>query len=101
MQGIEYVEKAEKLKEYVQIMIDGTTDVLAQLQLIDDLQRLDVSHHFHDSVQNLLDRIYADKTMKIDLHATALKFRLLRQHGYHVYQGPYLFINSFIQIFGF
>ncbi|KAL8495048.1 hypothetical protein ACS0TY_019270 [Phlomoides rotata] len=85
--GEEYVEKAEKLKEDVKIMIEGTTDELAQLELIDDLQRLDVAHYFDDFVQNSLERIYAEKKdMEKDLHATALKFRLLRQHGYHVSQ---------------
>nr|QZL13763.1 terpene synthase 1 [Colquhounia coccinea var. mollis] len=82
----EYVEQAEKLKDEVKIMIEGTTDELAQLELIDDLQRLDVSHYFVDSVQKLVERIYADKDMDKDMHVTALKFRLLRQHGYHVSQ---------------
>lgn len=92
MQAKEYVEQAEKLKKQVKIIIDGTTDQLDQLELIDNLQRLDVSYHFEEGVKKILESIYGtdkgpDKYMEKDLHVTALKFRLLRQHGCHVPQG--------------
>ncbi|KAK6124436.1 hypothetical protein DH2020_041813 [Rehmannia glutinosa] len=88
----EYVEQAEKLQRQVKIIIDETEDELDQLELIDNLQRLDICNHFEDGVQKLLETIYyqtikyEDKHVEKDLHVTALQFRLLRQHGYHVPQ---------------
>ncbi|KAI3456385.1 hypothetical protein Pfo_013048 [Paulownia fortunei] len=87
----EYVEQAEKLKRQVKIIIDEMEDQLDQLELIDNLQRLDISNHFEDGIQKILDSIYLavqchDKHMEKDLCVTALQFRLLRQHGYLVPQ---------------
>lgn len=92
------MEKAEKLKSEVQIIIDTTKHQRDQLELIDNLQRLDISNHFEDGVQKLLQSIYLtvqchDKQMDQDLYVTALKFRLLRQHGYRVPQGHNLLIR--------
>nr|AIS39008.1 terpene synthase 7 [Salvia miltiorrhiza] len=85
--GEKYVAEAEKLKNLVKIMIDETEDELDQLELIDSLQRLGLCNHFEDRIAKKLDSIYeAEKCMEEDLHVTALKFRLLRQHGYHVPQ---------------
>lgn len=98
MQAKKYTEKAEKLKSEVQIIIDTTKHQRDQLELIDNLQRLDISNHFEDGVQKLLQSIYLtvqchDKQMDQDLYVTALKFRLLRQHGYCVPQGHNLLIR--------
>ncbi|PIM97306.1 Exo-alpha-bergamotene synthase [Handroanthus impetiginosus] len=89
----EYLEQAEKLKLQVKIIIDKTGDQLDQLELIDILQRLDISNHFEDAIQKILDNIYQgtlkyclDRDIEKDLYATALQFRLLRQHGFHVPQ---------------
>ncbi|PIM99294.1 Exo-alpha-bergamotene synthase [Handroanthus impetiginosus] len=89
----EYLEQAEKLNLQVKIVIDKTEDQLDQLELIDILQRLDISRHFADAIQKILDNIYQrtlqyclDKHIEKDLYTTALQFRLLRQHGYHVPQ---------------
>ncbi|KAK6124032.1 hypothetical protein DH2020_042248 [Rehmannia glutinosa] len=76
----------------VKIIIDKTEDQLDQLELIDNLQKLDISNHFEDGIRKILETIYyqtvkyEDKHMEKDLHVTALQFRLLRQHGYHVPQ---------------
>ncbi|CAK8534681.1 unnamed protein product [Lathyrus sativus] len=58
-----------------------------QLEFIDVLQRLGVDYHFNNEIRNLLDNIYNTQTSKLkknNLYATALKFRILRQHGYHI-----------------
>ncbi|KAL0442876.1 UNVERIFIED_CONTAM: Trans-alpha-bergamotene synthase [Sesamum latifolium] len=91
MQAKEYVEQAEKLKRPVKMIIDETEDLLDQLELIDNLQRLDISNHFQDRIEKILDSIYRtvecdDKHKERDLYLTALQFRLLRQHGYYVPQ---------------
>lgn len=65
---------------------------LDQLQLIDHLQRLGVSYQFQDEIKSLLNSIYGnynvdDEWKKENLHATALEFKILRQHGYNIPQG--------------
>ncbi|KAL3627586.1 hypothetical protein CASFOL_028949 [Castilleja foliolosa] len=85
--GQEYETQAEKLKMQVKIIIDETKNVLDQLEMIDHLQRLCLSNYFEDEVNKIMESIYQDKNVESnDLHFTALKFRLLRQHGYLVPQ---------------
>ncbi|CAI9783888.1 unnamed protein product [Fraxinus pennsylvanica] len=97
--GKEYLELAENLKEKIRIIINKTEDVLHQLELIDNLQRLDVCYHFKDEVKKILEHIYltnkdSDNQNEKDLYSTALKFRLLRQHGYNV---PQEVFSSFME----
>ncbi|GFS37475.1 terpene synthase-like sequence-1,8-cineole [Actinidia rufa] len=87
--GDMYAKQAAKLKEDVKIMLDKVVDPLDGLELIDDLQRLGVFYHFEGEIKRVLESIYnnkCDKWNNDDLHATALKFRLLRQHGYNIPQ---------------
>ncbi|KAF5938052.1 hypothetical protein HYC85_025558 [Camellia sinensis] len=88
--GDVYEKRAAKLKEDVKIMLEKVVDEdpLDALEMIDDLQRLGVFYHFKDEIDRVLERIYNmnDKYNNEDLDATALKFRLLRQHGYNVPQ---------------
>ncbi|KAF8409447.1 hypothetical protein HHK36_005523 [Tetracentron sinense] len=91
-EGETYTKRAEKLKGDVRIMFENTVEPLAQLELIDVLQRLGVSYHFEGEIKRTLDTIYSsrnNKWMEDDLYATALHFRLLRQHGYQVPQGVF------------
>nr|Q5SBP4.1 RecName: Full=Alpha-zingiberene synthase [Ocimum basilicum]AAV63788.1 alpha-zingiberene synthase [Ocimum basilicum] len=91
--GEKYAEKAEKLKTEVKTMIDQTRDELKQLELIDNLQRLGICHHFQDLTKKILQKIYGEERngdhqhyKEKGLHFTALRFRILRQDGYHVPQ---------------
>ncbi|XP_047978988.1 exo-alpha-bergamotene synthase-like [Salvia hispanica] len=85
--GEKYVREAEKLKGLVRILIHQTEQELDQLHLIDNVTRLGVSGHFKDQIAKMLDKMYeAQEWLEEDLHFTSLKFRLLRQHGYHVPQ---------------
>ncbi|CAL5423460.1 unnamed protein product [Camellia sinensis] len=86
-----YAKRAAKLKEEVKVMLKKVVDMdpLDGLELVDDLQRLGVFYHFKEEIENVLESIYNysdDKWSKEDLYATAIKFRLLRQHGYNVPQ---------------
>uniref|UniRef100_A0A5B7B4V6 Putative (-)-alpha-terpineol synthase n=1 Tax=Davidia involucrata TaxID=16924 RepID=A0A5B7B4V6_DAVIN len=86
-----YKRQSEELKERVKMMLDKEIEPLDQLELIDNLQRLGVSYHFEDEIKRILKSIYNsyninDNWKKEDLYATALEFRLLRQHGYNVSQ---------------
>ncbi|KAF8391449.1 hypothetical protein HHK36_023754 [Tetracentron sinense] len=85
-------ERAEKLKEEVKHMLDDeVVGPLALLELIDDFQRLGLSYHFEKEIKRALDSIICIKAdnerVLCSLHATALRFRLLRQHKYEVSQG--------------
>ncbi|KAG6392290.1 hypothetical protein SASPL_146504 [Salvia splendens] len=85
--GEKYVREAEKQKDLVRILIHETEQELDQLHLIDNMTRLGVSGHFKDLIAKLLTNIYeAQEWCEKDLHFTSLKFRLLRQHAYHVPQ---------------
>ncbi|KAH7854207.1 hypothetical protein Vadar_011374 [Vaccinium darrowii] len=87
--GDMYARQAAKLKEDVKIMLNKVVDPLDGFEMIDDLQRLGLFYHFEDEIKRVLESLYDnkfDKWNKDDLHVTALKFRLLRQHGYDVPQ---------------
>ncbi|KAH0698239.1 hypothetical protein KY290_016047 [Solanum tuberosum] len=86
-----YCERAEKLKEEVKRMLEKRmTNSLEQLELIDILQRLGIYYHFEEEIHTVLKQIYVNYNKRDhhneELYATALEFRLLRQHGYHVPQ---------------
>ncbi|KAL1294969.1 hypothetical protein AAHE18_19G177600 [Arachis hypogaea] len=85
--GDVYVEKSQMLREEVRMMLFKVENSVDQLELIDVLQRLGVAYHFNNEIRNMLDNIYnmMDNSKKDkNLYATALGFRLLRQHGYDV-----------------
>ncbi|KAK7853612.1 myrcene synthase [Quercus suber] len=100
----EYVEESctrqvNVLVEQVRMMLHKVGDPLVQLELIDVLQRLGLSYHFEAELKRILEALYSNDhggdtdTWKMkNLYATALKFRLLRQHGYSVSQDVF---NSF------
>ncbi|KAM4076883.1 hypothetical protein ACJW30_12G098400 [Castanea mollissima] len=82
------------LKEQVRMMLHKVVDPLEQLELIEILQRLGLSYHFEEEIKRILDGVYnndhgGDTWKAENLYATALKFRLLRQHGYSVSQGSF------------
>ncbi|XP_022750978.1 (-)-alpha-terpineol synthase-like [Durio zibethinus] len=79
--GESYGERAVKLVGEVKMMLDKVMDPLEQLELVDALQRLGLSHHFENETKRILEYVTADHT---NLYATSLEFRLLRQHGYKV-----------------
>lgn len=75
-------------------MIDNeNAEPLTVLELIDDLQRLGLGYRYEKGIRKALDRYVSsggfDAVTKTSLHATALSFRLLRQHGFEVSQGTY------------
>nr|XP_017242609.1 PREDICTED: (R)-limonene synthase 1-like [Daucus carota subsp. sativus] len=77
--------RASMLKEEVRLMFDDAVEPLDQLELIDLLQRLGLAYHYEEEIQRTLKKIQngeinVDDREK-DLHATALEFRLFRQHG--------------------
>ncbi|KAG5551790.1 hypothetical protein RHGRI_010019 [Rhododendron griersonianum] len=94
------MQRVEKLKGEVKAMIgDTNVNSLTILELINDIQRLGLSHHFQKDITRALDIILLSvingtnlrADQPISVHATALCFRLCRQHGYEASQGrkPY------------
>ncbi|KAJ6366406.1 hypothetical protein OIU77_002900 [Salix suchowensis] len=82
-----YKDKAMELEEEVRCMINsGDMEMLTILEMIDDIQRLGLGHRFEKDIKRKLDRISSSEQSSFEaeksLHATALCFRLLRQHGY-------------------
>ncbi|GMN58877.1 hypothetical protein TIFTF001_027972 [Ficus carica] len=70
----------------------NSTSHLAQLQQIDMLQKLGLSYHFLDEIKHILKSVSCcldsdgSDVWKDNLYATALKFRLLRQHRFYIPQ---------------
>ncbi|MED6149400.1 hypothetical protein PIB30_061981 [Stylosanthes scabra] len=81
-----YIKQREVLKEEVRMMLCNVENYVHQLELIDVLQRLGVAYHFKDEIMRILDNIFNMEIFKPKkiLYATALEFRLLRQHGYDI-----------------
>lgn len=78
------------MKEDVKHLLKESDDSLAQMELIDNLQRLGLRYFFDKEIKEVLLLISLDNTkkgMKDDLHATSIRFRLLRQHGYKASPG--------------
>ncbi|MGD7201674.1 hypothetical protein, partial [Ralstonia pseudosolanacearum] len=83
-----YTNRMEKLKGDARLMLEKAAGSLAQLELIDVLERLGISYLFEEEIKSSLNNIYSnkDKFLKDNLYATALTFRMLRQHGFQVQQ---------------
>ncbi|CAL9050431.1 unnamed protein product, partial [Musa banksii] len=83
-----------KLTEDVKQLIYMKKGMEEQLQLIDHLQQLGVAYHFKEDIKDALGTIYGsvekvNMLLKDNLHATALMFRLLREHGFAVSEGVF------------
>ncbi|KMS95949.1 hypothetical protein BVRB_003570 [Beta vulgaris subsp. vulgaris] len=66
---------------------DQELEPVMVLQLIDDIQRSGLGHHFAKEIESALSRMLCNlDALKSDLHATSLGFRLLRQMGFLVSQ---------------
>ncbi|KAH1063671.1 hypothetical protein J1N35_028658 [Gossypium stocksii] len=96
VQDESYKERSRKLKEEVRMMLGNVVDPLEKLELIDTLQRLGLSYHFEAEINNTWKNISTDRSStaawkKDNLYATALEFRLLRQHGYKVDQDVFTY----------
>ncbi|XP_042487418.1 alpha-terpineol synthase, chloroplastic-like [Macadamia integrifolia] len=92
--GEAYKDKTKKLEDEVKHKLDDRAmGHLCQLELIDDIERLGLSYLFEEEIKKALDTIACMKDMDTrteeSLHATALQFRLLRQHGYEISQGVF------------
>ncbi|XP_010051295.1 myrcene synthase, chloroplastic-like isoform X3 [Eucalyptus grandis] len=91
-------EPVQRMKEEVKDTLERENHLLAKLELIDAIQRLGLQYHFENDIKRALQVIHDDSNdacFSNDLHSTALRFRLLRQHGYDLSQDAFQrFINK-------
>ena len=87
MQNEGYSNQLEDLKEEAKRVIKDARDTSSRLELIDSMQRLGVAYHLEEEIKEAIDLVHLDDTTTDDLSTTALRFRLLRQHGYPVSSG--------------
>ncbi|MBA0871693.1 hypothetical protein Goshw_029076 [Gossypium schwendimanii] len=90
--GVEYKLRAENLKENVKDMFVEAKDQLAKLELIDIIRKLGLGDLFaeetHKALQTVVSSMKNNKNgEEEELYMTALRFKLLRLHGYDVSQG--------------
>ncbi|XP_077233474.1 alpha-terpineol synthase, chloroplastic-like [Tasmannia lanceolata] len=85
--GEMYERYLKKPKEEVRCLLEKVDQRVDQLKLIDTLQSLGIGYHFKKEIKEALRIISVDDcNMGDDLYATALRFGLLRQHGFEVSQ---------------
>ncbi|CAL9017350.1 unnamed protein product [Prunus brigantina] len=92
--NIKAKQRAQELKEKVKMITMAPVKKPSQkLDLIQDIQRLGVSHHFENEIEELLQQIHnsshdstepGDQETDNELYTAALQFRLLRQQGYNI-----------------
>ncbi|CAN4111969.1 unnamed protein product [Withania somnifera] len=99
--GEKYMERLDKLKKEMKknlmMMVDEGSQELDKLELIDNLERLGLSYHFKDEIRQILGSIHEENSTSAatsgdSLYYTALKFRILRQHGFLISQDT---LNNF------
>uniref|UniRef100_A0A803R1P4 Terpene synthase n=1 Tax=Cannabis sativa TaxID=3483 RepID=A0A803R1P4_CANSA len=95
--GESYTSRLNKLEKDVKRMLIGVENSLAQLELIDTIQRLGISYRFENEIISILKEKFTNNNnnpnpINYDLYATALQFRLLRQYGFEV---PQEIFNNF------
>lgn len=93
LQEEQYRRVTEKLREEVKsIFVEEAVDLLAKLKLVDSVIKLGLGSYFEEEIKQSLDFIAAsikNKSLNVEenLYVTALRFKLLRLHGYEVSQG--------------
>ncbi|KAF3664717.1 (-)-camphene/tricyclene synthase, chloroplastic [Capsicum annuum] len=103
--GEKYRERFDELKKEMKknlmMMVEGSQELDDKLELIDNLERLGVSYHFKDEIMQILRKIHDQSSTNIaadsSLYCTTLKFRILRQHGFHISQD---ILNDFKDVSG-
>jgi alpha-farnesene synthase len=92
LQEEQYRRVTEKLREEVTSIFVEAVDLLAKLKLVDSVIKLGLGSYFEEEIKQSLDIIAAsikNKNLNVEenLYCTALRFKLLRLHGYEVSQG--------------
>nr|P0CV95.1 RecName: Full=(3S,6E)-nerolidol synthase 2, chloroplastic/mitochondrial; Short=FaNES2; Flags: Precursor [Fragaria x ananassa] len=80
-----FVQHCQKLELFRNVLRNvAELDALEGLNMIDAVQRLGIDFHFQREIDEILHKQMSNVSASDDLHEVALRFRLLRQHGYFV-----------------
>ncbi|KAJ9671958.1 hypothetical protein PVL29_025552 [Vitis rotundifolia] len=90
----EFTDTDDHLKQHVQqlkgevrkMLMAADDDSVQRLLLIDAIQRLGVAYHFESEIDEALKHMFDGSVASAeeDVYTASLRFRLLRQQGYHV-----------------
>lgn len=87
------------MKENVRGLFGLNNDVVQTMYLVDTLQHLGIDHHFEEQISSVLRHLHCVQFVGYRLHDVALRFRLLREHGFLVSPGIYYYICSTIFVY--
>ncbi|KAJ8436237.1 hypothetical protein Cgig2_023412 [Carnegiea gigantea] len=74
----------KELKELIKMeLLESSNKPKEQLELIDTIERLGVAYHFEEEIEEALQQLHAIHHDQDDLYYISLRFRILRQHGFH------------------
>uniref|UniRef100_A0A3B6BWW5 Terpene synthase n=1 Tax=Triticum aestivum TaxID=4565 RepID=A0A3B6BWW5_WHEAT len=76
--------RAKKLKEDICMLFKSSNDTVVKMSLVDKLQHLGIDHLFEDQIDTAMWQILKSEFSNYNLYEVALRFRLLREHGYCV-----------------
>ena len=82
--------RADKLKDDVHMLYQTCNNVLEKISLIDVVQRLGINHLFQEDTNIALKEISESEFTSSNIYEVAMRFRLLRGHGYWVSPGIFL-----------
>ncbi|KAF2933445.1 hypothetical protein DAI22_04g083400 [Oryza sativa Japonica Group] len=77
-------ERAEKLKGDIRTLFGTCNDISARMNLVDSIQHLGIVHLFQEQIEDALMSIHESEFTSSSLYEVALRFRLLREHGFWV-----------------
>ena len=93
-----YSEEIQLLEQEVSAMLVAVTkgELGEKLKLINTIERLGLSYHFSDQIEQQLDILFRTEEESDDLFTEALRFRILRQHGYGISLGEFTFRACYV-----
>ena len=83
-------ERRDVLVSEAKKALTGAHDPMAEMKLIDAVQRLGISYHFQDEIHASLQKLKSIEFDSESLYQISLQFWLLRQERYYVSCGKYI-----------
>ncbi|KAG6499280.1 beta-eudesmol synthase-like [Zingiber officinale] len=77
------IKRVEELKVQTKSMFKETGDIVQLMNLIDSVEILGLDYHFENEIDEAIRLIYEVDDKNYGIYESSLRFRLLRQHGYH------------------